>query len=132
MIKADPADDTLPQLRRPLSTGPAVQDAMTPVTPHSAVNPQPPPPFGEERRHMSFDNGAQPPPPLYRQPSYQPQTPLPPHQPYDYSQQYASHGDLPYPIQVAAATGKRKAQRASQVGGPRWSCFELERRPLLG
>ncbi|KAL2141273.1 hypothetical protein VTI28DRAFT_2645 [Corynascus sepedonium] len=117
MIKADPADDTLPQLRRPLSTGGGggPQDTMTPVTPHSAV--QPPPytqPYGEDRRHMSFDNGPQP--PVYsRQPSYQPQTPLPHPQPYDYPPQYASHGELPYPIQVAAASGKRKAQRASQA-----------------
>lgn len=117
MIKTDPADDTLPQLRRPLSTGGSVhQDNMTPVTPHSAV---PPPPhsqaYGEDRRHLSFDNGHQP--PMYsRQPSYQPQTPLPHPQPYDYPPQYSSHGgELPYPIQVAAASGKRKAQRASQV-----------------
>jgi hypothetical protein len=118
MIKADPADDTLPQLRRPLSTGGAsVQDSMTPVTPHSAV---PPPPHSqpyEDRRHMSFDNGPQP--HMYsRQTSYQPQTPLAQPHHYDYPPQYASHGDLPYPIQVAAASGKRKAQRASQVGGP--------------
>ncbi|KAL2148396.1 hypothetical protein VTH82DRAFT_2316 [Thermothelomyces myriococcoides] len=93
---------------------------MTPVTPHSAVQPHPPPPphtqpYGDDRRHMSFDNGPQP--PVYsRQPSYQPQTPLPHPQPYEYPPQYASHGELPYPIQVAAASGKRKAQRASQVG----------------
>lgn len=118
MIKADPADDALPQLRRPLSTGGSVhQDTMTPVTPHSAVPPPPPhsQPYGEDRRHLSFDNGHQP--PMYnRQPSYQPQTPLPHPQPYDYPPQYASHGELPYPISVTAASGKRKAQRASQVG----------------
>ncbi|KAK4149959.1 hypothetical protein C8A00DRAFT_46542 [Chaetomidium leptoderma] len=115
MIKADPADDALPQVRRPLSTGGSVQDNMTPVTPHSAVPPPPhSQPYGEDRRHMSFDNG--PPPPMYsRQQSYQPQTPLPHHQPYDYPTQYASHGELPYPIQVATAAGKRKAQRASQA-----------------
>ncbi|KAK4237469.1 hypothetical protein C8A03DRAFT_34586 [Achaetomium macrosporum] len=123
MIKADPAEDTtLPQLRRPLSTGGSVADTMTPVTPHSAVPPPPPPPpppphsqsYVEERRHMSYDSGPQQ--PMYsRQSSYQPQTPLPQPQPYDYPPQYASHGELPYPIQVAAATGKRKAQRASQA-----------------
>jgi hypothetical protein len=118
MIKADPADDTLPQLRRPLSTGGSAQDNMTPVTPHSAVPPPPhSQPYGEDRRHMSFDNGPQP--PVYsRQPSYQPQTPVPHPQSYDYPPQYASHGELAYPIQVAAASGKRKAQRASQVCGP--------------
>lgn len=122
MIKADPTDDTLPQLRRPHSTSGSIhQDNMTPVTPHSAVPPPPhSQPYGEDRRHMSFDNSHQP--PLYsRQPSYQPQTPLPHPQPYDYPPQYASHGDLPYPIQVAAsASGKRKAQRASQVRGVVW------------
>jgi hypothetical protein len=109
MIKADPAEDTLQQLRRPHSTGGNVQDTMTPVTPHSAVTPQTQS-YGEDRRHMSFDNG-----PPYRQSSYQPQTPLPHPQPYDYPPQYTSHADLSYPIQVATAAGKRKAQRASQV-----------------
>ncbi|KAL2159086.1 hypothetical protein VTH06DRAFT_2845 [Thermothelomyces fergusii] len=89
---------------------------MTPVTPHSVVQPLPPPhtqPYGDDRRHMSFDNGPQP--PVYsRQPSYQPQTPLPHPQPYDYPPQYPSHGEL-YQIQVATAPGKRKAQRASQA-----------------
>ncbi|AEO62243.1 uncharacterized protein THITE_40970 [Thermothielavioides terrestris NRRL 8126] len=94
---------------------------MTPVTPHSAVPPPPPPhpphsqAYGEDRRHVSFDNGSQPGGMYSRQPSYQPPTPLPHPQPYDYPPQYASHGELPYPIQVAAATGKRKAQRASQA-----------------
>ncbi|KAH6649692.1 hypothetical protein F5144DRAFT_588356 [Chaetomium tenue] len=88
---------------------------MTPVTPHSAVPPPPhSQPYGEDRRHMSFDNGPQP--PVYsRQQSYQPQTPVPHPQSYDYPPQYASHGELAYPIQVAAASGKRKAQRASQA-----------------
>ncbi|KAL1840440.1 hypothetical protein VTJ49DRAFT_478 [Mycothermus thermophilus] len=131
MIKTDPSEDTLPQLRRPHPTS-AAQDSMTPVTPHPAIpppQPAPPPsvpphsqPYGEDRRHMSFDNG--PPPPMYsRQPSYQPQTPLPHPSPYDYPPQYASHGDLPYQIQVAAASGKRKAQRASQACD---SCRQLK------
>ncbi len=123
MIKPDPNDEGLPQPRRPHSTGGGIHpDSMTPVTPHSAVPPPPPPPphsqpYVEDRRHMSFDNGHQP--PVYsRQPSYQPQTPLPHPQPYDYPPQYASHGELPHPIQVAtSASGKRKAQRASQVRG---------------
>ncbi|KAK4104353.1 hypothetical protein N658DRAFT_251087 [Parathielavia hyrcaniae] len=117
VIKPDPADDALPHLRRPHSTGGGTvhQGAMTPVTPHSAVPPPPhSQPYPDDRRHISFDNG--PPPPMYsRQPSFQPQTPLPHPQPYDYPAQYAQHGDLPYPIQVAAASGKRKAQRASQA-----------------
>lgn len=114
MIKTDPSDDTLPQLRRPMSTG-APQDSMAPVTPHSAVPPHPQT-YGEDKRHMSFDNGPQL--PMYgRQPSYgPPPTPLPHAQPYDYPQPYGTpHGELPYPIHVAPATGKRKAQRASQV-----------------
>jgi hypothetical protein len=81
---------------------------------------------------MSFDNGHQQPPVYSRQPSYQPQTPLPHPQPYDYPQQYSSHGDLPYPIQVAAsASGKRKAQRASQVCGALLS-KALDQRGTLG
>ncbi|KAL2016046.1 hypothetical protein VTK56DRAFT_4312 [Thermocarpiscus australiensis] len=105
MIKADPADDAFPQFRRPLPTGgSAPPDNITPVTPHSAVLLPPPPP------HFQPYAEEQPPPMYSRQPSYQPQTRLPHPQPYD----YASHGELPYSIQVAAATGKRKAQRASQ------------------
>jgi hypothetical protein len=113
MIKTDPSDDTLPQLRRPLSTGTA-KDSMTPVTPHSALPPHSQA-YGDDKRHLSFDNGPQL--PMYsRQPSYGPQTPLPHAQPYDYGQPYGTpHGELPYPIQVTAASGKRKAQRASQV-----------------
>ena len=75
MSKADPADDTLPQPRRPLSTGGSVhQDTMTPVTPHFAVPPPPhySQPYGEDRRHLSFDNGHQPPPMYNRQLSYPP------------------------------------------------------------
>ncbi|KAL2264896.1 hypothetical protein VTJ83DRAFT_7406 [Remersonia thermophila] len=131
MIKTDPSEDPLPQLRRPHPASNA-PDSMTPVTPHPAVAPpQPPPsapvpphsqPYAEDRRHMSFDNG--PAPPMYnRQPSYQPQTPLPHPSPYDYPPQYPSHGDLPYQIQVAAASGKRKAQRAAQACD---SCRQLK------
>ncbi|KAL2023110.1 hypothetical protein VTK56DRAFT_3716 [Thermocarpiscus australiensis] len=113
MVKPDPADDTLPQLRRPLSTG-NVQDNMTPMTPHSTVTPHSQSYPAEEKRHMNYDNGPQL--PMYRQPSYPAQSPLPHPQSYEYPPPYGPpHGDLPYPIQVAAATGKRKAQRASQA-----------------
>ena len=64
---------------------------------------------------MSFDAGPQA-PPLYRHPSYPPpQTPLPHSQPYDYPPTYgAPHAEIQYAIPITA-TGKRKAQRASQV-----------------
>jgi hypothetical protein len=52
-------------------------------------------------------DSAVPPPPPPPSPHSQPYAPL----------QYTSYTELPYPIQVAAVTGKRKAQRASQVGG---------------
>jgi len=85
---------------------------MTPGTPHSAIPPQG---YGDDKRHMSFDSGP-PPPHMYRQPSYPPQTPLPHAPSYDYGQSYGNpHGELPYPIHITSAQGKRKAQRASQV-----------------
>ncbi|KAK3325156.1 hypothetical protein B0H66DRAFT_111245 [Apodospora peruviana] len=114
LVKPDPGgDDTLPHLRRPHSTGNAA-DAMSPGTPHSGIPPQP---YPDDKRHMSFDNGPQP--PMYRQPSYPPQTPMShSQQPYDYPPQYGPpHGELPYgtTIHIATATGKRKAVRASQA-----------------
>lgn len=69
--------------------------------------------YPEDKRHMSLDNGPQQ--NMYRQPSFPPQTPMAHGQPYDYPPHYGHHGDLPY-IQIAPAAGKRKAQRASQVG----------------
>ncbi|KAK3378604.1 hypothetical protein B0H63DRAFT_252269 [Podospora didyma] len=111
LVKADPGiDDTLPQLRRPHSTGNAA-DSMTPGTPHSALPPQ----YPDDKRHLSFDGGPQP--AMYRQPSYPPQTPLSHTPTYDYPPQYGgSHSDF-YGIHVstASASGKRKAQRASQA-----------------
>lgn len=114
--KPDP-DEPLPQMRRPLSTGNA-HDSMTPGTPHSA-HPPPPPPhshsYPDDKRHLSFDGG--PPPHMYRQPSYPPPTPLPHQSSYDYPPSYGTpHGDNLYPIHISSAAGKRKAQRASQVG----------------
>ena len=88
---------------------------MTPGTPHSAIPPQG---YVDDKRHMSFDNGH--PPPMYRQPSYPPQTPHPHSQPYDYPAYANPHGELPYPIHITSAQGKRKAQRASQVKTPLW------------
>ncbi|KAK0614037.1 hypothetical protein B0T14DRAFT_570023 [Immersiella caudata] len=118
LVKPDPGEDTLPQLRRPQSMGNG-PDSMTPGTPHSAIPPQG---YGDDRRHTSFDNGP-PPPHMYRQPSYPPPTPLPPPS-YDYGQSYGgSHGELPYPIHVTSAQGKRKAQRASQACD---SCRQLK------
>lgn len=70
---------------------------------------------------MSYDNG---PAPIYRHPTYPPppQTPLShtsaPPTPYEQTSMYgpSSMGpDGPYPIAYAAASGKRKSQRASQV-----------------
>jgi hypothetical protein len=63
---------------------------------------------------MSYDAGHQP--PMYRQPSYPPQTPTAHGTPYDYGSSYGpSHHEMAqYGIPIAAS-GKRKAQRASQV-----------------
>ncbi|KAK0719508.1 hypothetical protein B0H67DRAFT_154506 [Lasiosphaeris hirsuta] len=116
MVKADPGDDNLPQLRRNHSTGTGT-DTMTPGTPHSAIPPQS---YAEDKRHMSFDSGP-PQPPMYRQPSYPPQTPLP-HPQYDYPPSYVpQHADM-YQIQISTS-GKRKAQRASQACD---SCRQLK------
>jgi len=118
MVKADPGADEsqLSQMRRPHSTGNA-PEAMPPGTPHSAH--PPPPPYPDDKRHLSFDSG--PPPSMYRTSSYppqpQPQTPIS-HSPYpDYPTSYGPHhGEIPYgSIQIATATGKKKAQRASQA-----------------
>ncbi|TPX16940.1 uncharacterized protein E0L32_003502 [Thyridium curvatum] len=113
MVKRDPAEDTLPQLRRPHSTGNVPE---MPGTPHGHLPPQP---HTEERRHMSFDAGPAPHPPppaqMYRQhdPSYPPPTPGPQPQPYDYAMYNGPHDQM-YPIQYST-TAKRKTQRASQV-----------------
>lgn len=71
---------------------------------------------------MSYDNG---PAPMYRHPTYPPppQTPLShpsaPPTPYEQTSMYGPPPpmgpDGPYPITYAAASGKRKSQRASQV-----------------
>ncbi|KAK5652439.1 hypothetical protein OQA88_10483 [Cercophora sp. LCS_1] len=117
MVKPDPGEDTLPQLRRPLSTG-GGPDSMTPGTPHA---PHPPPQtYPEEKRHVGYDSG--PPPSMYRQPSYPPQTPHPHSQPYDYAPSFGSHSELPYTVHIASS-GKRKAQRASQACD---SCRQLK------
>ncbi|KAK3686073.1 hypothetical protein B0T22DRAFT_240664 [Podospora appendiculata] len=109
MVKAE--DDPLPQLRRPHSTG-NTSDTMTPGTPHSGLPPQN---YVDDKRHLNYENGPQP--PIYhRQPSYPPQTPLSHNQPYDYQPAYGPpHGELTYPIQIASSSQKRKAQRASQA-----------------
>ena len=117
MVKPDPGDDSIPQLRRPHSTG-NTSDTMTPGTPHSA----PPPQYPDDRRHLSFDNGQQQPPPMYRQTSYPPPTPMAHPQSYDYPPSYGpAHAEM-YPIQIASASNKRKAQRASQVSLPSRVC----------
>ncbi|KAB5555007.1 hypothetical protein GE09DRAFT_147122 [Coniochaeta sp. 2T2.1] len=120
MVKPDPGDDTLPQLRRPHSTGNAPEPL--PGTPYPTLPPHPPPP--EDRRHMSFDAGPQPPP--YRQPSYPapPQTPIAHGTPYEYGPSYGpSHHEMAQYAIPLAATGKRKAQRASQACD---SCRQLK------
>lgn len=73
---------------------------------------------------MSYDNGSTP--QMYRHPTYPPPPPTPlshpgpPPTPYEQNQMYAPPmgPDGPYPITYAAAGGKRKSQRASQVCPP--------------
>ncbi|KAK3934398.1 hypothetical protein QBC46DRAFT_347675 [Diplogelasinospora grovesii] len=109
MVKPDPGDDTLPQLRRPHSTGNAPPEIMTPGGAHPGLPPQS---YRDDKQHIVFDNGPQP--PMYGQPSYPPQTPGP-QTPYGYSSYGLSHTEPPYSIHVSTVRGKRKAPRASQA-----------------
>ncbi|ROV96468.1 hypothetical protein VSDG_05439 [Cytospora chrysosperma] len=119
MVKREADDVTLPQLRRPNSTGNGPEQPLPPPPSHGGPHPQG---HMEERRHMSYDNG---PAPMYRHPTYPPppQTPLShpsaPPTPYEQTSMYGPPPpmgpDGPYPITYAAASGKRKSQRASQA-----------------
>lgn len=120
MVKRETEDVTLPQLRRPNSTGNGPEQPLPPPPPHGGPHPQG---HMEDRRHMSYDNG--PAPPMYRHPTYPPppQTALPhppaPPTPYEQTSMYGPPPmgpDGPYSITYATAGGgKRKSQRASQV-----------------
>ncbi|KAJ0120255.1 hypothetical protein J7T55_001112 [Diaporthe amygdali] len=119
MVKRESDDVTLPQLRRPNSTGNGPEQPLPPPPPHAGPHP---PGHMEERRHMSYDNG--PGPQMYRHQTYPPPppTPLPPHPqppptPYDQSPMYPPPmgPDGPYPITTYTAASKRKSQRASQA-----------------
>jgi len=84
---------------------------MTPGTPHSSLPPQG---YPDDKRHMSYYNG--PPPTMERQQSYPPPTPLSHQHPDYYLPAYGQpHGEPGIPIHITHS-GKRKAQRASQVG----------------
>ncbi|KAI0406478.1 hypothetical protein F4802DRAFT_606190 [Xylaria palmicola] len=121
IVKRDVGDDpALPQLRRPSSTGHAV-DSLPP-TPHGPPHPIQHHPE-DPRRHMNFDNGASMPhsPALYRPPAipqgYHPPPPPAPQQPQHYEGPHA-YGPPPpmYPaLEIQNASAKRKAQRASQA-----------------
>lgn len=118
MVKPEGGDDGFPQMRRPQSTGNG-PDSMTPGTPHSAH----PPPYADDKRHMSFDSG---PSGMYR-PSYPPPpTPVQHTQPYDYPTAYGPPpGEIAYAgLQYAPAAAKKKAQRASQVRFPALPLFD--------
>ncbi|KAI0012338.1 hypothetical protein F4779DRAFT_626040 [Xylariaceae sp. FL0662B] len=117
VVKRDPAEETsLPQLRRPNSTGNAV-DGLPPV-PHGSSHPNHQPPE-DPRRHMSYDSGPPMPhsPALYRQPpqSYHPPpTPVAQHHQYESAHVYGATAPM-YPTLEIQASTKRKAQRASQA-----------------
>ncbi|CAJ2503088.1 Uu.00g104820.m01.CDS01 [Anthostomella pinea] len=127
-VKRDPGEETaLPQLRRPPSTGNGI-DNLPPPLPHghhpSHQHPD------EPRRPMSFDSG----PPMAHSPavlrpshnSYHPPTPVAQHHQYDSPHMYGPptpHAMYPTLEIQAAASAKRKAQRASQACN---SCRQLK------
>ncbi|KAI0016194.1 hypothetical protein F4780DRAFT_706188 [Xylariomycetidae sp. FL0641] len=125
VVKRDPGEEpNLPQLRRPNSTG-NVTDGL-PHAPHGPphTNHQIP---EDPRRHMSFDNGPMPhSPALYRPPppSYHaPPTPVAQHQ-YENPHVYGPPAPMYPTLEIqAAASAKRKAQRASQACD---SCRQLK------
>ncbi|KAI1467845.1 uncharacterized protein F4812DRAFT_378389 [Daldinia caldariorum] len=118
VVKRDPGEEnSLPQLRRPNSTG-NVTDNLPPG-PHG---PQHPNPQDDPRRHMSYDSGPSMPhsPAMYRPPPQNyhppPPTPVAQHPQYDNPHVYGPPTSI-YPLEIATSA-KRKAQRASQVVGP--------------
>ncbi|KAI1104510.1 hypothetical protein F4804DRAFT_188787 [Jackrogersella minutella] len=125
VVKRDPAEETsLPQLRRPNSTGNVAENL--PPGPHGAPHPNPPPP-DDPRRHMSYDNGPSMPhsPAMYRGPQnyHQPPTPVTQHSQYE-SPHLAYGPPAPmYQVEITQSSAKRKAQRASQACD---SCRQLK------
>ncbi|KAL7622774.1 hypothetical protein AAE478_006453 [Parahypoxylon ruwenzoriense] len=122
VVKRDPGEETsLPQLRRPNSTGTAL-DNLPPVPPHGPPHPAPQPP-DDPRRHMSYDSGPPMPhsPAMYRPPqNYHPPPPTPvaQHPQYEGPHVYGPPAPM-YPTLEIATSAKRKAQRASQVVFPK-------------
>lgn len=89
MVKGDASEDVLPQLRRTYSTG-----------------------ADDDKRHVGFEA----PPAIYsRQTSYAPPTPTALTQSSPFEYYAAQQGSDLYPLHNTS-TGKKKAQRASQVG----------------
>ncbi|KAI1381026.1 hypothetical protein F4677DRAFT_452605 [Hypoxylon crocopeplum] len=123
VVKRDPGEDTsLPQLRRPNSTG-TVADGLPPG-PHGPPHPNPPP-QEDPRRHMSYDSGPPLPhsPAMYGPPRnyHPPPTPVAQHQ-YESPHVYGPPAPM-YPTLEIATSAKRKAQRASQACD---SCRQLK------
>ncbi|KAK6951395.1 hypothetical protein Daesc_007930 [Daldinia eschscholtzii] len=115
VVKRDPGEEnSLPQLRRPNSTG-NVTDNLPPG-PHGPPHPNP---QDDPRRHMSYDSGPSMPhsPAMYRPPpqNYHPPPPTPvgQHPQYDSPHVYGPPASM-YPLEIATSA-KRRAQRASQI-----------------
>ncbi|KAH9906842.1 hypothetical protein F4778DRAFT_600477 [Xylariomycetidae sp. FL2044] len=127
-VKRDPGEEpSIPHLRRPNSTG-NVADGLPPA-PHAHPLPNHQQPSDDQRRHMSFDSGAPMPhsPALYRMPAqnfHPPPTPVSQHPQYE-GHVYGPPAPPMYPtLEIqAAASAKRKAQRASQACD---SCRQLK------
>ncbi|KAI1140241.1 hypothetical protein F5Y05DRAFT_403255 [Hypoxylon sp. FL0543] len=122
VVKRDPGEETsLPQLRRPNSTGNVVENL--PPGPHGP-HPNPPPP-DDPRRHMSYDSGQSMPhsPAMYRPPQnyHPPPTPVAQHPQYENPHVYGPPPQM-YPLEISTSA-KRKAQRASQACD---SCRQLK------
>ncbi|KAI1085180.1 hypothetical protein F5B20DRAFT_132713 [Whalleya microplaca] len=125
VVKRDPAEETsLPQLRRPNSTGNVVDGLPPPPHGPSHQNHQPP---DDPRRHMSYDSGPPMPhsPAIYRPPQqayHPPPTPVAQHHQYESAHVYGPAAPM-YPTLEIQASTKRKAQRASQACD---SCRQLK------
>lgn len=115
VVKRDPGEEnSLPQLRRPNSTGNVTENL--PPGPHGPPHPNTAP-QDDPRRHMSYDSGPSMPhsPAMYRPQNYhQPPTPVAQHPGYDSPHVYGPPPTM-YPTLEIATSAKRKAQRASQV-----------------
>ncbi|KAI1344892.1 hypothetical protein F5Y15DRAFT_10362 [Xylariaceae sp. FL0016] len=141
-VKRDPGEETsLPQLRRPHSNSNGIigvtQDNHPPGPPHHPNQQH----TDDPRRPMSFDNGhgghnghnghngpsmpPHSPATMYRPPhqNYHPPTPVPQHPQYAESHVYGPPTPMYPPLEIQAASAKRKAQRASQACD---SCRQLK------